>query len=129
MSIYCMTCKFFSAIMNGTINLKKSCFLVVAFETITNVKKDILMKTGKVYFPEEEIVQQKKEILISILSSAIPLNGNGYFQVKNSIVTSIIGAATTYIVVLVQFKISENSLDFKTLQDCNLNQSTIFETL
>jgi hypothetical protein len=49
----------------------------------------------------------RRETLLSILNTSIPLNGSGYFQVNNSVVTSVIGAATTYIVVLLQFNISE----------------------
>jgi hypothetical protein len=58
----------------------------------------------------ECLIQRRRETLVSILSTAKPLHGRGFFCVNHSIVTSIIGAATTYIVVLVQFNISEKPL-------------------
>jgi hypothetical protein len=88
------------------------------------LKREILMKTAK-DTSDDEIVQLRKEILISLLSSAVPLNGKGYFEVGNSIVTSIIGAATTYIVVLVQFNISEkSSCLLPIIEDSSLNKTT-----
>jgi hypothetical protein len=61
----------------------------------------------------ENIIQRRREALVSILSTATPLHGRGFFNVNHSIVTSIVGAATTYIVVLVQFNISEKPLKNK----------------
>ena len=103
-------------------------FYFVAYETTTSLKKEILMTTAE-SFSEDQIVQQKKEILISILSSASPFNDKGYFQVGNSIITSVIGAATTYIVVLVQFNISEKSSCLPILEENNVNISALFDSL
>ena len=49
----------------------------------------------------------RRNDLVAILESAQPLTGRGFFTVNNSVMTSIIGAATTYIVVLLQFDQSE----------------------
>ena len=57
----------------------------------------------------EIVAHLRRNELLSILDSATPLSGAGYFSVKKSAVTSIIGAATTYVVVLVQFNLSEQS--------------------
>ena len=57
----------------------------------------------------EIVAQMRRNELLLMLDSATPLSGAGYFSVKKSVVTSIIGAATTYIVVLVQFNLSEQS--------------------
>jgi hypothetical protein len=39
----------------------------------------------------------------SYLRTASPLSGRGFFAVNHTIITSVIGSATTYIVVLLQF--------------------------
>jgi hypothetical protein len=49
----------------------------------------------------------RRNELVAMLKTAEPMNGNGFFDVNNSVMTSIIGAATTYIVVLLQFDLSE----------------------
>ena len=102
-------------------------FSFKGFKMITNCQKEIVMLPNGV-FGEEDTIQKQKEILISILSSASPLNGKGYFQVNNSIITSVIAAATTYVVVLVQFNISEKSSCLQILEENNLNKSNIFDT-
>ena len=51
---------------------------------------------------------QKRTILSSILATAKPINGLGFFVIDKPMVTSFVGVATTYIVVLVQFNLSEN---------------------
>jgi len=61
----------------------------------------------------ESFIQRQLDTLVSILSTARPLHGRGFFHVNHSIITSIVGAATTYIVVLVQFNISEKPLKNK----------------
>jgi hypothetical protein len=49
----------------------------------------------------------RRNDLVAILESAQPLTGRGFFEVNKSVMTSIVGAATTYIVVLIQFEQSE----------------------
>ena len=58
---------------------------------------------------DETLLKSRQEMLISILSTAKPLTGYGFFNVDRTLVTSMISAATTYIVVLLQFNISETS--------------------
>ena len=58
---------------------------------------------------DETLLKSRQEMLISILSTAKPLTGQGFFNVNRTLVTSMISAATTYIVVLLQFNISETS--------------------
>ena len=64
---------------------------------------------------DEETFTIRRNILFSFLSTPVPLNGMGFFQVNHSTMTSVIGAATTYLVVLLQFNISEESSAKKTL--------------
>ena len=42
------------------------------------------------------------------MATAKPINGLGFFVIDKPMVTSFVGVATTYIVVLVQFNLSEN---------------------
>ena len=56
---------------------------------------------------DETLLKSRQEMLISILSTAKPLTGYGFFNVDRTLVTSMISAATTYIVVLIQFNMSE----------------------
>ena len=109
-----------------TVKIPLYLFPFKGFKTITNCKNEIVMLPCR-DFVEEDTIQKQKEILISILSSASPLNGKGYFQVDNSIITSVIGAATTYIVVLVQFNISEKSSCLQILEENTQNNSSIFD--
>ena len=57
---------------------------------------------------------QRQQALVSILVRAKPLTGQGYVSVDKPMVISIIGAATTYIIVLLQFSLAE-----KPLASCN----------
>ena len=57
---------------------------------------------------DETLLKSRQEMLISILSTAKPLTGYGFFNVDRTLVTSMISAATTYIVVLIQFNMSES---------------------
>ena len=56
----------------------------------------------------EQLIQQRQNVLVSILYRAKPLTGRGFFNVDKSTIISIIGAAVTYIIVLLQFNLSEN---------------------
>ena len=58
---------------------------------------------------DETLLKSRQEMLISILSTAKPLTGQGFFNVNRTLVTSMISAATKYIVVLLQFNMSETS--------------------
>jgi hypothetical protein len=55
----------------------------------------------------EGLLKERQEMLSAILATAKPVTGQGYFSIDKPMITSIIGAATTYIVVLVQFNMSE----------------------
>ena len=81
---------------------------VSAFEAINKAKTEVTLSNSATG-DAENLFKLRREVLISILDSSKPLNGRGFFQVNNSIVTSVVGAATTYIVVLMQFGISERS--------------------
>lgn len=83
-------------------------YLAIAYEVINKAKKDVTLlntATGET----EKLFKLRRDILVSILESSVPLNGRGFFQVNNSILTSVVGAATTYIVVLMQFGMSETA--------------------
>ena len=58
---------------------------------------------------DETLLKSRQEMLISILSTAKPLTGQGFFNVNRTLVTSMISEATKYIVVLLQFNMSETS--------------------
>ena len=69
----------------------------------------------------EQLIQQKQNALMSILSRAKPLTGRGYFNVDRQMIISVIGAATTYIIVLLQFNLSEKA----DIEETNLTISRI----
>jgi hypothetical protein len=79
-----------------------------AYETIRESKIEIILanssKTGN-----KEVFKIQRETIFSILDTSVQLNSEGFFQVNNSTVTAVIGAAITYIVVLLQFSISEQA--------------------
>jgi len=77
-----------------------------AYIEIQDAKHEIIMKTTKLDHSNLEVLQMAKT-LKSLLGSAKPLNGNGYFKVLNTTQTSVAGALTTYLVVLIQFSITE----------------------
>ena len=57
-----------------------------------------------------EIINEKRiQIIVERMKTIEPLSGNGFFEVKKPTVTTIIGAAVTYMIILVQFKLSEVS--------------------
>ena len=67
---------------------------------------------------EESLLKERQEMLITILSTAKPLSGKGFFNLDRPLMTSMISAATTYIVVLVQFNMSEKTTGNSTLSSC-----------
>jgi len=77
-----------------------------AFDVIQNAKVDIIMKSSNLDHLNLEVLHKVKT-LESILTTAKPLNGNGYFKVLNTTQTSVAGALATYLVVLIQFNFSE----------------------
>jgi hypothetical protein len=85
----------------------------LAFETINNFKTEILMAhtDDDISDNSESLMERRHETLVSILNTASPLHGQGFFNVNHSIATSLVGAATTYIVALVQFNMSEKPLE------------------
>jgi len=58
----------------------------------------------------ERLLKERQEILASILVVAKPINGKGFFNVDRPMMMSILSAATTYIIILVQFNITEKSI-------------------
>jgi len=77
-----------------------------AFSEIQDAKGEVIMMTTQLDHSKPEILQMAKT-LESLLGLAKPLNGNGYFKVLNTTQTSVAGALTTYLVVLIQFSITE----------------------
>jgi len=85
-----------------------------AFSEIQDAKHEIIMMITELDHSNSEVLQMAKT-LKSLLGSAKPLNGNGYFKVLNTTQTSVAGALTTYLVVLIQFSITERGgLSYKT---------------
>jgi hypothetical protein len=82
-----------------------------AFAAIDAVKKQIVLQPLEFENEfEESVIQMRRNELVAILETARPLTGCGFFVVNNSVLTSIIGAATTYIVVLIQFSLTEQKV-------------------
>ena len=80
-----------------------------AFATIQTAKKEIILEPMKMYSDyDDTTLQMRRNELVAILDTAQPLNGYGFFVVNYSVITSIIAAATTYVVVLLQFDLSEH---------------------
>ena len=87
----------------------KSFATVAAYETISQLQDEVMFVPIKEGSDDvtENLVLLRQNALVSILSRAKPLTGRGYFIVDKSMIISIIGAATTYIIVLLQFNMSE----------------------
>ena len=91
-----------------------------------NLRREILMGplTDNEDLDDEDLVQRRQNVLLSCLALAKPVHGQGFFNVNRPMITSIIGAATTYIVVLVQFNMSEKPdlQKFKPIANDHLHQ-------
>ena len=69
-----------------------------------------MAKTSDIYDENaEHLLKERQDMLASILAMAKPLNGKGYFNVDRPMVMSIFSSAITYIIILVQFNMSENT--------------------
>jgi len=93
-----------TALLIRQYNLTKRCNH--AFAEIQDARKDVITKMTELDHSDFEVLQ-KANTLVLLLGSAKPLNGNGYFKVLNTTQTSVAGALTTYLVVLLQFSITE----------------------
>ena len=60
----------------------------------------------KVKYEDEESRERAEEI-IYIIEEAGPLTGCGMFKITRSSLTSMISTSITYLIVLIQFKLSE----------------------
>ena len=82
---------------------------VAAYEAISHLKDEIQFVSTNERSDEvaENMLLLRQNALVSILSRAKPLTGRGYFNIDKPMTMSIIGAATTYIIVLLQFNMSE----------------------
>jgi len=79
-----------------------------AFDCISSVKLDLmLLEHGEL--EGNDYVRSWTTDIISVLDPVKPFNGCGFFIINNSLITSFIGATTTYIIVLVQFGLNEES--------------------
>ena len=70
-----------------------------SFKSIKHVIK-------KVKFEDKESLERAEDI-IDTIEDAEPLSGCGMFQITRSTLTSMIATSITYLIVLVQFKMSE----------------------
>ena len=61
---------------------------------------------------ETEFVDEKNSLYLQ-LDGFKGFNGENYFTVNNSMVTGMIANFVTYLIVLIQFKITETSSEFK----------------
>ena len=57
---------------------------------------------------EDEDKESSKKVIkiIDVIDSAEPLSGSGMFYITRSTLTSMISTSITYLIILVQFKIS-----------------------
>ena len=83
--------------------------VIPAFDTINQLQDEIIMSANDGDYEDADGggFHQRQQALISILARAKPLTGQGYFLVDKPMVMSIIGASTTYIIVLLQFSLAE----------------------
>ena len=70
------------------------------YRSFKKIKHDTLQmkKTGK---PGEEI-----EEIIVMIDDAEPISGCGMFEIRRSTLTSMLSISVTYLIILIQFKIS-----------------------
>ena len=82
-----------------------------AFDEIGSLQSEILLTTTMDVCDDvaEHLLKERQEMLVQMLATAKPLNGNGLFNVDRPMIMSIISAAVTYIIILVQFNMSEKS--------------------
>ena len=82
-----------------------------AFDEIGNLESELFLARSSDIFDEkaEHLLKERQEMLASILAVATPFNGKGCFNVDRPMVMSIFSAAITYIIILVQFNMSENT--------------------
>ena len=82
---------------------------IAAYEAISQLQDEIefMPVMEECDKATDELIRQRKNELVSILSRAKPLTGGGYFNVDSPMIISVIGQATTYIIILVQFNTSE----------------------
>ena len=68
---------------------------------------------------EERSERQKIENVINELKAAAPLNGKGLFHITRGTLTGMASVGITYIIILVQFKMSVTTPDHRnyTMQD------------
>ena len=96
-----------------------------AIDEIVSLQSEILLSTTMNVYDDgaEHLLKERQEMLLQILAAAKPLNGNGFFNVDRPMIMSIISAAITYIIIMVQFNMSEK------LPSCSpcltLNQTTL----
>ena len=57
-------------------------------------------------YEKEKASRQKIKNLIDDVAELEPLSGNGFFSISKATLTGMISVSITYIIILVQFKIS-----------------------
>ena len=73
------------------------------FRSFKNIKGS-LEEVGDELKDKSDIKRAK--IILETLDSAEPLSGCGMFQIQRGTLTSMISTSITYLIILVQFKIS-----------------------
>ena len=99
-----------------------------AQDVISQLADDILFMPVQESYDEatDQLIHQRQYALVAILSRAKPLSGEGYFNVDRSMIMSVIGAAITYIIVLLQFNLTEKTnIEPKINSSCNATNFTI----
>jgi hypothetical protein len=99
-------------------------FHITAFDKINNLQSEIFLARSMDIYDDitERQLKERQEMLASMLVVAKPLNGKGFFNVDRPMMISIISAATTYIIILIQFNMSEKTT---SCAPCSLINQTI----
>lgn len=82
-----------------------------AFDEINNLQSEIILARSTKILDEmdERQLKERQEMLATMLVVAKPLNGKGFFNIDRPMIMSILSAAITYIIILVQFNMSEKA--------------------
>ena len=76
-----------------------------AFEALQEMKRNF---QEKFLTSTSDGERQKWQYLIMSLSEVRPLSGAGYFDISRGTLTSMLSVSLTYVIIMVQFQLSES---------------------
>ena len=74
-----------------------------ALEGFLEIRRDL---KGQLMLGEDPITENIMKNIIDDMEEAGPLSGKGFFNITKGTLTSMVSISITYIIILVQFKIS-----------------------